>query len=246
MQKTETVCKWLMLIIMVCLLSGCWDREELEDKAYVIGLGIDSSKHKGNIKVTMLLANPEVGSVQGGGGSIEKPREVITFEANDFIAAKATANAIISRSISYELLKIIVVSEKYASDKEFITTIYDVLKDKEIRLNSYLAVSREKASEYFLKNRPRMETRPHKYYQFMIHHGIQNGFIPDSTLLRFFRTTERGTDLFLAMYTTAVREKNLEYKKEDEYTAGQLQCNRRPSRYTIYGVSGLQKWEDDQ
>ena len=28
-------------------------------------------------------------------------------------------------------------------------TIYDVLKDKEIRLNSYLAVSKEKASEYF-------------------------------------------------------------------------------------------------
>lgn len=222
MQKTETVCKWLMLIIMVCLLSGCWDREELEDKAYVIGLGIDSSKHKGNIKVTMLLANPEVGSVQGGGGSTEKPREIITFEANDFIAAKATANAIISRNISYELLKIIVVSEKYARDKEFITTIYDALKDKEIRLNSYLAVSREKASEYFLKNRPRMETRPHKYYQFMIEHGIQNGFIPDSTLLRFFRTMERGTDLFLAMYTTAVREKNPEYKKEDEYTAGQL------------------------
>ncbi|MDR7078114.1 Ger(x)C family germination protein [Neobacillus niacini] len=222
MQKTETVCKWLMLIIMVCLLSGCWDREELEDKAYVIGLGIDSSKHKGNIKVTMLLANPEVGSVQGGGGSTEKPREIITFEANDFIAAKATANAIISRNISYELLKIIVVSEKYARDKEFITTIYDALKDKEIRLNSYLAVSREKASEYFIKNRPRMETRPHKYYQFMIEHGIQNGFIPDSTLLRFFRTMERGTDLFLAMYTTAVREKNPEYKKEDEYTAGQL------------------------
>ena len=222
MQKTETVCKLLILIIMVCLLSGCWDREELEDKAYVIGLGIDSSKHKGNIKVTMLLANPEVGSTQGGGGSTEKPREIITFEANDFIAAKATANAIISRNISYELLKIIVVSEKYASDKEFIKTIYDVPKDKEIRLNSYLAVSKEKASEYFLKNRPKMETRPHKYYQFMVEHGIQNGLIPDSTLFRFFKTMERGTDLFLAMYTTAVKEKNPKYKKEDEYTAGQV------------------------
>ncbi|SDN44122.1 Ger(x)C family spore germination protein [Bacillus sp. OK048] len=222
MQKTETVCKLLILIIMVCLLSGCWDRKELEAKAYVIGLGIDASKHKGNINVTMLLANPEVGSMQGGGGSTEKPREIITFEANDFIAAKATANAIISRSISYELLKIIVVSEEYASDKEFIKTIYDTLKDKEIRLNSYLAVSKEKASEYFLKNRPKMETRPHKYYQFMVEHGIENGLIPDSTLLRFFKTIERGTDLFLAMYTTAIRQKNPEYKKEDEYIAGQV------------------------
>ncbi|MEH7248983.1 Ger(x)C family spore germination protein [Neobacillus niacini] len=222
MQKTEAVCKFLIVIIMVSLLSGCWDREELEDKAYVIGLGIDGSKHKGNIKVTMLLANPEVGTIQGGGGSTEKPREIITFEANDFIAAKATANAIISRNISYELLKIIVVSEEYARDKEFVKTIYDTLKDKQIRLNCYLAVSKEKASEYFLNNKPKMETRPHKYYQFMIDHGIENGLIPDSTLLRFFKTMERGTDLYLAMYTTATRQKNPEYKKEDEYLAGQV------------------------
>ena len=117
MQKTETVCKLLLLLVIVCLLSGCWDREELEDKAYVIGLGLDRSKHKGKIKVTMLLANPEVGSMQGGGGSTEKPREIITFDANDFIAAKATANAIISRNISYELLKILIISEEYARDK---------------------------------------------------------------------------------------------------------------------------------
>ena len=59
--------------------------------------------------------------MQGGGGSIEKPREIISFDANDFISAKSTANAIISRDISYELLKIIVVSEEFAKDQKFIT-----------------------------------------------------------------------------------------------------------------------------
>jgi Ger(x)C family germination protein len=222
MQKTGTVCKVLLFLLIVCTLTGCWDREELEDKAYVIGLGLDRSKHEGKIKVTMLLANPEVGSMQGGGGSTEEPREIISFDANDFIAAKGTANAIISRSITYELLKIIVVSEEYARDQEFITTFSDVVKDKEIRLNSFLAISQEHASEYFVKNRPKMETRPHKYFQFMVDHGIDNGLIPDSTLFRFFKTMERGTDLYLAMYTRAEREKNPKIKREDEYTAGQV------------------------
>ncbi len=67
-----------------------------------------------------------------------------------------------------------------------------------------------------------METRPHKYFQFMINHGIENGLIPDSTLFRFFKTTDRGTDLFLAMYTTTEKEKNPPIKREDEYLAGQL------------------------
>src|SRR6478735_11159242 len=114
MQKTKTVCKLLVLLIMVCFLTGCWDRKELEGNAYVIGLGIDHSKQKGKITVTMLIANPEVGSMQGGGGSTEKPREIISFDANDIIAAKATANAVISRKVSYELLKIFVVSEDFA------------------------------------------------------------------------------------------------------------------------------------
>ncbi|MEH7373963.1 Ger(x)C family spore germination protein [Neobacillus drentensis] len=222
MIKTGTVCNVLMFLFIVCILTGCWDREELEDKAYVIGLGIDHSKHKGKIKVTMLLANPEVGSMQGGGGSIEKPREIITFDANDFIAAKGTANAIISRSISYELLKIFIVSEEYAKDKNFMTNFSAVVKDKEIRMDSYLAISKENASEYFLKNRPKMETRPHKYFQYMVNHGIENGFIPDSTLFRFYTTLERGTDLFLAMYTSAEREKNPKVHREDEYMAGQV------------------------
>lgn len=222
MQKTKTLCRLLLFFVMVCLLSGCWDREELEDKSYVIGLGLDLSKHKDKIKVTMLLANPEVGSMQGGGGSTEKAREIITFDANDFIAAKATANSIISRNISYELLRIFVVSEEFARDSIFPTTFSDVLKDKEIRLNSYIAVSKENASQYFLSNKPRMETRPHKYFQFMVNHGIENGLIPDSTLFRYFQTAERGSDLFLAMYTTAKRQKNPEIKREDEYTAGEL------------------------
>jgi spore germination protein KC len=222
MQKTKTLCKVLLFFVMVCVLSGCWDREELEDKSYVIGLGLDRSKHEEKIKVTMLLANPEVGSIQGGGGSTEKPREILTFDANDFIAAKATANSIISRNISYELLRIFVVSEEFARDPIFPDTFADVLKDKEIRLNSYIAVSKEKASQYFLNNKPRMETRPHKYFQFMVDHGIENGLIPDSNLFRYFKTAERGSDLFLAMYTTATRDKNPEIKREDEYTAGEL------------------------
>ena len=50
MQKTKIVCKSLLFLAIVFLLTGCWDREELEDKAYVIGLGLDHSKLKGKSK----------------------------------------------------------------------------------------------------------------------------------------------------------------------------------------------------
>ena len=74
MPKVKATYKILLLLSIMFLLSGCWDREELEDRAYVIGLGLDKSEKEGNIKITMLIANPEVGSIQGGGGSIEKAK----------------------------------------------------------------------------------------------------------------------------------------------------------------------------
>lgn len=222
MKKTKIVCKSLCFLVIVILLSGCWDRKELDKRAFVIGLGLEQSKAGDKIKVTMLIENPEVGSSQGGGSSTEEPREIISFEANDFLSAKSTANVVISRQISYDLLKILVVSEELAKDPKFGSLIYDALRDREIRLNALLAVSKEKPSEYFKNNHPKMETRPHKFFDYMIQHGVENGLIPDSSLFRFFKTTDRGTDLFLAMYTTTKKEKNLEVKNEDAFLAGQL------------------------
>ena len=115
-----------------------------------LGLELIVPKQEGKIKVTMLIANPEVGSMQGGGGSIEKPREIISFDANDFITAKARPMRSSPVDISYDLLKIIVVSEEFAKDPKFFPLMYDTLRDKEIRMDSYLAVSKEKATEYFI------------------------------------------------------------------------------------------------
>ena len=241
MPKVKATYKILLLLSIMFLLSGCWDRKELEDRAYVIGLGLDKSEHEGNIKITMLIANPEVGSIQGGGGSIEKPKEIITFDANDFITAKSTANAVVSRDISYDLLKIIVVSEELAKDQSFFSWISNTLMDKEIRQDAYLAVSKEKPDKYFLNNKPKMETRPHKYFQFMINHGIENGLIPDSTLFRFFKTTDRGTDLFLAMYTTTEKEKTPPIRKEDEYLAGQLDATGAVDKTQFIGSAVFKK-----
>ncbi|WP_160725813.1 Ger(x)C family spore germination C-terminal domain-containing protein [Bacillus sp. USDA818B3_A] len=160
---------------------------------------------------------------------------------NDFIAAKGTANSIISRNITYEFLKIIVVSEKYAKDIDFVTTITDAQKDKEIRMNTYLAVSKEKASDYFVENKPKMETRPHKYFQYMVDHGIENGLIPDSTLFRYFKTLDRGSDLYLAMYTTAIKAKNRKIKSEDEYTPGEVNASGELDDTQFIGAAVFKK-----
>ncbi|SFA87874.1 MULTISPECIES: Ger(x)C family spore germination protein [unclassified Bacillus (in: firmicutes)] len=221
MTNLRTLLSILILFTILFSLTGCWDKTEVEERAYVIGIGMDKSKIKDMLEITFLIANPEVGSQQGGGSSNEPPQEVITITANDLITARNSANALVARAITYDLMRIIVVSEEFAKDKDFIRWIYDAAKDREIRRDVHLAVSKEKASLYFKNNKPKMETRPHKYFQFMTNRGIEAGLIPDSDLQRFFKISEIDADLYLAMYTTTTKE----YKSsgnEDEFLAGQI------------------------
>jgi spore germination protein KC len=215
------VFKYSLLLIIVLLLSGCWDKKELEERSYVIGLGLDKNTDTNKLNITFLISNPEVGSQQGGGGSKEPSRAILTISANDFITARNTANSVISRELTYDLLRVFVVSEELARDEDFIRYIYDATKDREIRRDSYLIVSKEDARVFFKNNKPKLETRPHKYFQFMIERGIDTGVIPDSDLHRFFRITENDAELALVTYATTELDKE-KSGHEDEYFAGEL------------------------
>ncbi len=225
-----------LLVVSCCLLlTGCFDKTEVEEKAYVIALGLDKAEDKNKMKVSFQIANPEVGSLQGGAGSNEPPHEVVTVTVNDFISARNTLNALVSKEVTYDLLKVIVISEEFAKEKDFIRYIYETAKDREIRRDVFLAVSKEDASKYLEENDPKQETRPHKYFQFMINRGIQAGLIPESDLHRFFRITEHDADLFIAMYTTTESSEDDKKHNEDEFLAGQINIEGDINRTQFMG-----------
>ncbi|QOR67729.1 Ger(x)C family spore germination protein [Cytobacillus suaedae] len=225
-----------LFIVSCCLcLTGCFDKAEVEEKAYVIALGLDKAKDEHKIKVSFQIANPEVGSIQAAGGTDEPPHEIITVTVNDFISARSVLNTVIAKEITYDLLRVIIISEELAKEENFIRYIYEAAKDREIRRDVLLAVSKEEASKYLEENDPKQETRPHKYYQFMINQGIDTGLIPESDLHRFFRITEHDADLFLAMYTTTERSENEVKDNQDEYLAGQIDTKGSTNKTQFIG-----------
>lgn len=91
-----------MLIIM--LLSGCWDFKEIDKQDYVVALGFDKAEVEG-IKVNFLITNPEVGSVQMGGQTSEPPTEIISVETKELITPESLATTIIAREISFDMIE---------------------------------------------------------------------------------------------------------------------------------------------
>ncbi|RSD20517.1 Ger(x)C family spore germination protein [Mesobacillus subterraneus] len=222
MRQFWNLAKLTIWISLILALTGCWDKKELDQKAYVIGIGLDPHEQEGKIKVTYLIANPEVGSQQTGGGTQEAPQEIITLIADDFITSRNTANTVISKEISYDLLRLIMVSESLAKKPDFIRWIYSAAKDREIKRSTELLVTKESAQKFISNNKPKLETRPHKFFEFMIGRGKETGLIPDTDLNDFFRIAETDSDLFLAIYATTEKENGNHNLSDDNFMAGEI------------------------
>ncbi|UFT99448.1 Ger(x)C family spore germination protein [Radiobacillus kanasensis] len=211
-----------ILFILTLFITGCYDKRELEKQSYVIAIGVDQAEEEHKYSVTFQIANPEAGSLITGGGTQEKPRETITIVANDLITAANTANSIVTKEITLDHTKVIVVSEELARSGEMIRFMQSTTRTTQIRPGVQLVVSKEKAETFLNNNHPTLESRPHKYYQFMLHRAKETGNIPESDFHRFFQITEGDAGLFLAIYATSEKEDYKESGKEDELIAGEI------------------------
>ncbi|KKK39296.1 hypothetical protein WQ57_03430 [Mesobacillus campisalis] len=234
--------KIINIVIMLAalfILPGCWDQTGLDKKVFVIGMGMDKAEASGKIEVTYLIANAEAGISQQGGGSQEPSMQTITIRSSDLISVRNTANAVIAREISYDLLQVLVVSEELAREKDFIRFLYNASKDREIKRNAYLMVSKERASDFFTNNKPTMLTRPHKFYENMVNRGIETGLIPDSQLHHFFRITEEDANLFLGMYvTTEVKKDKDKFRaNENNVLAGEMKFEGETNNAQFLGAA---------
>ncbi|WP_070119596.1 Ger(x)C family spore germination protein [Bacillus marinisedimentorum] len=213
--------KILLLIFPLLFLAGCFDKQEPEQQAYVMAVGLDAMEEKGKLRVTFQIGNPEATSLMGTGGN-EPPYETVTLTANDFMSAKNTANSFVARRITLDHVKVLIVSEELARSDDFIRVIQSILRSKELRRNVQLVVSKEPASEFINNNKPKLETRPHKFFQFIINRARETGIIPYSDLHRFLQITEGDADLFLAIYATSDPENQINDGLEDEFLAGEI------------------------
>lgn len=84
----RTVSILVTLSLILVLVSGCWDLQEITELAPINGLGIDPGERPGTIKVSVQLSLPSQASPGTGGGASGGPQlRVITLEAPSLLEA---------------------------------------------------------------------------------------------------------------------------------------------------------------
>lgn len=193
----------LMLILLVPMLSGCWDRLELEDRATILGLAIDpvGDGNVGNVtgpyarsevpgyQITAQVAIPgriPLGPGEGSdSGGSENPVWVLTATGQTFDDAMSTLQKDLADKLFLGHLRAIIVNQKLVQNKGM-KDVQDYLRrNPEIRRLAWMVISKTEAKEA-MAAAPKLERVPTLYLVGTMDHAVQLGKIPNEFLGQFW------------------------------------------------------------
>lgn len=140
-----------LFAFLAFFLTGCWDRREINDIAFVSATAVDQAGDK--IRVTVQFPLPGqmggTGSTGGGGGTAgKKPWHTGTAEARTGQEANVLAQQSMSRYLNFSHRRVLVLGEEKA--KRGIADVMDILgRISQNRMTAYPLVSEGTAEELF-------------------------------------------------------------------------------------------------
>lgn len=232
MKRRKQTSLLLILCLLFLLLSGCWDRKELEDQAFVVTIGIDKGKQN-QLLVTFRIGIPSKsglgqtgGGGQGGEGSIAEQASLLTTVAAPTIpAAIMLAQGYVNREINLLHTKAVIFGESFARDG--VGPILSILaRFRELRRNVFICVTEGSAYKLLENNEPDLEKSYAKYWE-----GVKlmhtSGAIHSGTLFHDFitesaRADRQGTMIYLAVNEGSKKGDPGEIKVPDGFLEGQI------------------------
>lgn len=147
----------LLVVFSIPLLTGCWDRLEVNDIAIVTAIGLDLIKEE-QIRLSLQIAIPsKIGPTSvGGGGGNGKSTYIISETGNTVSEAYRNLQMKISRRIFFSQSRVLLIGEDLA--KKGISNIIDFhSRYHEPRINSFIMLTKGEAADV-LKKIPKLES----------------------------------------------------------------------------------------
>lgn len=173
-----TMKRMLILLLPLCLLAGCWDRNEINEMAIVMGTALDKQDEE-NIELSVQIIIPqsiamgsqEMGSQQGGQGM--KNTLIVSSSGKTIYDAAAKVQEHLPRRLFWGHNRILVIGEELAKHP-FSHHIDFFIRHPQPRLRTKLFVSKGKAKD-ILAVMPPLETTSSKAAQVMsrLRFGLQ-------------------------------------------------------------------------
>jgi spore germination protein KC len=239
----------IILSLLSSVLAGCWDQLEIEDRALVLGLSIDSvpadseteddqTTHSKNtinlpkIRVTAQIAvpgrvplGPSSGGDTGGGGK-QDPVWVVEVFGYTLDDAMNNLQQQISDPRYLIHLRVIIISEDIA--RKSLGDLNDYLRrNPEVRRRTWLLVAEGEASR-FMNISPPLQRVPTLYILSTMEKAVTSGKFPTDYLGEFWSAESKWGQSGYLPYISLHHEENILIKGIAYFSGGVMVGNTIP------------------
>jgi spore germination protein KC len=224
---------FLVFLSIFPLLTGCWDRLEIETRAVILAIGIDEAtpveaEERSNathltkdfhgttselLHITVQIAVPgriPLGPGQSSGqtSSIQNPVWVLSATGQTINDALMNLQQQLADRLFFGHLRVIVVSETVA--REGLQNLNDYLRRQpEVRRTAWMIVSKGKAID-FMTATPQLERVPTLYLLATLDNAVKMGRLPNDFLgIYFSASSAKGQEGYLP-YLDLKKKSNIE------------------------------------
>ena len=193
-----------LLIFLLFCLSGCFEKRELEDLAYVIAIGIDTGETQ-KYNITYQVAVPIKIAGEGSDNAGKDSTTLVTSEADSLYNSISKVNSLISKELTLSHNKIIVCSEELAQ-KGLDEILNSLITSREIRPKTSIIIHKGKSKEFLENLEPILEKNPARYYDLLLSSSEYTGYVVDNSLFSFYLSTQDDFSNAFTMITETPNE----------------------------------------
>ncbi|MDF2725945.1 MAG: spore gernimation protein GerC [Paenibacillus sp.] len=259
----RAVKRLVFLLPMVPLLTGCWDRLEIEERAVVLGISIDKADPETEveedevshlqkkfpapevelIRVAVQIALPGriplgPGEVGGGDKGSQSTVWVIDVVGHTIDDAIMNLQQQISGRLFFGHLRVVAISEAVA--KQGLQNVNDYFRrNSEIRRMAWMMITKGSA-ETFMKASPKLDRVPTLYMMSTMDSAVRLGKFPNDFVGNFWsNSSKKGQEGFLP-YVGLMKEQNIELMGMAYFRGSKMVGATQPLEIGAYmGIKGI-------
>ena len=205
----------IILTLSTFLLTGCYNKKELDNLAYVIALGADVGSGD-ELNITYQIAVPvKISSDSGKTG--EENYITHTVTANSLYTGNSKVNSLTSKEVNLSHVKLIVYSEELAK-QDLSGHINGIVSNVSIRPKTTVALCKGKAKDFLEKITPNLEASPARYYELLFESQKYTDDTIASELINFYSTAgalDQATTLLILSNQSGDDESSSKTKNEE-------------------------------
>ncbi|NFE21041.1 Ger(x)C family spore germination protein [Clostridium botulinum] len=223
-------CLVIMLILLTICMTGCWDKVEIDQKAFTSVLGVDAGKDIGKEKqlkeisdsasftgskldkIKVTYAFPDISKLgpEKGGTAVNKTMSVDAYSMQDSIDKVINKS---SRNLNFGHLKLMVLNTSILDYSNTFKEVIDYLqRQPSINRMIYIVFSEDK-SEEILKFKPSMEKSVENYIIGILENNKKNNTSSPLTLNEFLEEASENNTALIPVINIDKKSKDLKISK---------------------------------